>query len=74
MENVSIVKVKNTNTYPVKNVTLWTPLLLSNLCQGEVEKEATFSKGSVLWRTENGDGGGYGDLDNVSAFTDTHAS
>ena len=74
MENVSIVKLKNNNTYPVKNVTLWTSLLLSNLCQGEVEKEATFSKCSVLWRTENGDGGGYWDLDDVSAFTDTHAS
>ena len=49
-------------------------MFVSNLRQGEVKNEATFAKGSILWRTEDGYGGCYGDLDDVSAFTDTHAS
>ena len=60
-------------THPVENVSLWTPRLLLDLIETEVQAEAAVAPDPVLGWTEDGDGAGEGEAGRRSSLLHSHS-
>lgn len=59
-------------THPVENVPLWTPRLLLDLIEAELQAEAAVAPDPVLRGTEDGDGAGEGEGGGRSSLLYSH--